>query len=164
MVQLKGKAELAKSEEPKGGFSYIITAVTEEKTAVQHFNGLRVTLEPTSTKEKARLKEEEKDVASMLWIADAVSGEPFFLDFADDSGISTHGSHSHRLNPSLWYRDYAAQKREVAGVKSKLGSFLDAFTQFLGDEDLALDTDNWLKHEVRIVSWKEKAREVAIIK
>jgi len=122
MVKLKGKAELAKAEEPKDGKSYIITKVEEVKTAVQAFNALRVSLEPVDTKEKGRLEEEGKEVAAMLWM------------------------------------------REVAGVKSKLGSFLDAFTQFLGDEDSAMDTDNWLKHEIRIISWKPKAREVTVIK
>ena len=122
MVQLKGKAELAKSEEPKGGQSYIIKKTEQTKTAVQQFDAVRVSLEPINPKEKARLKEEEKDCATMLWM------------------------------------------REVAGVRSKLGTFLDAFTQFLGDEDEALDTANWEGHEIRIISWKEKAREVAVIK
>ena len=122
MVQLKGKAELAKTEEPVGGKSYIITKTEEVKTAVQGFNGLRVTFDPTDAKEKAALKEEGKTCCTMLWM------------------------------------------RETAGVKSKLGSFLDAFTNFLGDEDLAMDTDNWSKHEIRIISWKEKAREIAVIK
>ena len=122
MVQLKGKAELAKTAEPKEGKSYTITKTEEVKTAVQGFNGLRVTFDPTDTKERAALKEEGKTCCTMLWM------------------------------------------RETAGVKSKLGSFLDAFTTFLGDEDSALDTENWLKHEIRIVSWKEKAREVAVIK
>ena len=121
MVQLKGKAELAKSIEPTEGKGYYITAVEETKTAVQGFNALRVSLEPAEDKEKKALEELGRDVATMLWM------------------------------------------REAAGVKSKLGSFLDAFTQFLGDEDLALDTDSWLKHQIRIVSWKEKAREIAVI-
>ena len=121
MVKLKGKAELAKAEEPKDGRSYVITKVEEVKTAVQGFNSLRVSLDPVDTKEKARMKEEGKEVAAMLWM------------------------------------------REVAGVKSKLGSFLDAFSKFLGDEEAALDTDAWLKHEIRIVSWKPKAREVVVI-
>lgn len=122
MVKLKGKAELAKAEEPKDGKSYVVTKVEEVKTAVQAFNASRVSLEPVDTKEKTRIKEEGKEVAAMLWM------------------------------------------REVAGVKSKLGSFLDAFTQFLGDEDLALDTDNWINHEIRIISWKPKAREITVIK
>jgi len=53
--------------------------------------------------------------------------------------------------------------REVAGVKSKLGAFLDAFTEFLDDEDEALDTKNWIGHIIRIVSWKQKAREVKVV-
>jgi len=122
MVKLKGKAELVKAEEPKEGKSYIITATEELKTAVQGFNGIRVSLDPIDTKEKARIAEEGKNVATMLWM------------------------------------------REEAGFKSKLGSFLDAFTKFLGDEDSALDTDNWHKHEIRIISWKARAREITVIK
>lgn len=53
--------------------------------------------------------------------------------------------------------------REQAGYKSKLGSFLAAFTAFLDDEEAALDTDNWVGHKVRIISWKPKSREVAVI-
>lgn len=122
MVQLKGKAELVKSEEPTAGKSYIVTKTEEIKTAVQGFNGIRAEFEPTDTKEKARLKEEGKNVASMLWM------------------------------------------RIRAGKTSKLGSFLDAFTAFLGDEDKALDTAKWHGHEVRIISWKERAREITVIK
>jgi len=118
---LKGKAELAKAEEPKEGHTYIITGTEEVKTSVQGFSGIRANLDPTDAKEKKRLEEEHKEVAAMLWM------------------------------------------REVAGVKSKLGSFLDAFTQYLGDEDEALNTENWKGKKVRIVSWKPRAREVAVL-
>lgn len=53
--------------------------------------------------------------------------------------------------------------REEAGVKSKLGSFISAFLDFLGDEDMAFDTDNWAKHKIRIISWKAKAREITVL-
>ncbi|MBA7690389.1 hypothetical protein ES703_98915 [subsurface metagenome] len=121
MVQLKGKARLVNSEEPKDGQSYIITATEETKTAVQAFVAIRVTLTPTGAKEKKRLKEADTDCVSMLWM------------------------------------------RDEAGERSKLGAFLSAFTSFLGDEDEALDTDNWIKHEIRIISWKPKAREIVVI-
>lgn len=60
--------------------------------------------------------------------------------------------------------EYAAMlwMRETAGLKSKLGAFLDAFTKALG-EDEALDTSNWKDHEIRIISWKPKNREIAVI-
>jgi len=54
-------------------------------------------------------------------------------------------------------------KREAAGAKSKLGAFLAAFTEFLGDEDAALETDNWINHTIRIVSWKPKDREIKVL-
>lgn len=88
MVQLKGKAELAKSEEPSEGQTYIVLETEEVKTQVQAFSGLRVSLEPTTDKEKKRLADEGKTVASMLWIADA----------SDQSPISQSGS----LDSSLW--------------------------------------------------------------
>ena len=122
MVQLKGKAKLVNAEEPKDGVSYIVKATEETKTAVQGFIAIRVSLEPTDPKEKKRLKEDDVDCTSMLWM------------------------------------------RDEAGERSKLGAFLSAFTTFLGDEDEALDTDNWLGHEIRIISWKAKAREMVVIK
>jgi len=120
-VQLKGKAELAKAEEPKEGLSYIVAGSEEVKTSVQGFSGIRVNLDPVDAKEKKRLEEEHKEVAAMLWM------------------------------------------REVAGTKSKLGAFLDAFTQHFGDEDEALNTENWIGKKIRIVSWKPRAREVAVL-
>lgn len=53
--------------------------------------------------------------------------------------------------------------REVAGQKSKLGAFLDAFTDFLGDAESALDTDNWIGHIIRLVSWQPRNREIRVI-
>lgn len=57
-----------------------------------------------------------------------------------------------------------AWKRETVGASSKLGCFMLAFLEFFDyDEDMAYDTDNWLNHEIRIVSWKEKNREIRVI-
>lgn len=56
----------------------------------------------------------------------------------------------------LWMRPEASRT-------SKLGAFLAAFTKALDDEEAALDTDNWLEHKIRIISWKPKAREVLVI-
>jgi len=56
----------------------------------------------------------------------------------------------------LWMRD-------TAGVASKLGSFIAAFMDFLKDEDLAIDTDNWKGHVVRFVSWQPRKREVEVV-
>jgi hypothetical protein len=53
--------------------------------------------------------------------------------------------------------------REVAGGKSKLGAFLNAFTEFFGDEDEALNTDSWVNHTIRIISWKPRAREIKVV-
>lgn len=56
----------------------------------------------------------------------------------------------------LWMRPEASRT-------SKLGAFLAAFTTALDDEEEALDTDNWIGHHIRIISWKAKAREIVVI-
>jgi len=54
--------------------------------------------------------------------------------------------------------------RERAGASSKLGAFIAAFKDFYGgDEEAAYDTDNWINHVVRFVSWKPREREIRII-
>ena len=53
--------------------------------------------------------------------------------------------------------------REVAGQNSKLGAFIAAFTEFFDDEDMALDTDNWVGHVVRFISWAPRNREIRVI-
>jgi hypothetical protein len=53
--------------------------------------------------------------------------------------------------------------REVAGPTSKLGAFIKAFLEFFGDKEKALDTDNWVGHTIRIISWQPKRREVKVI-
>jgi len=53
-------------------------------------------------------------------------------------------------------------KREQAGINSKLGSFLAAYLDFYGDEDVAFDTDNWIGTTILIQSWKPKARTVQV--
>lgn len=62
-------------------------------------------------------------------------------------------------------------QNETVGTKSKLGAFISAFTDYFEietkDIDKALekaqDTANWLSHVIKIVSWKEKNREIKII-
>lgn len=64
----------------------------------------------------------------------------------------------------LWSRD-------VASVKSKLGSFLSAFCSFFDEEDKDpeteecqyMDTDNWLGHKILFTSWKAKNRAVEVV-
>jgi len=53
--------------------------------------------------------------------------------------------------------------REEAGVKSKLGAFISGFLDFLQDEDMAFETDNWKNHKVRIVSWQPRKREITVL-
>lgn len=57
----------------------------------------------------------------------------------------------------LWLRD-------EAGKKSKLGAFLDAFGTFFDNEDEVMETENWVGHEIRFISWMPKKREIAVIK
>ena len=53
--------------------------------------------------------------------------------------------------------------RETAGLRSKLGAFIAAFTKFLGDEEKALDPDNWIGHTIYVVSWQERNREIRVV-
>jgi len=53
--------------------------------------------------------------------------------------------------------------REVAAPNSKLGAFIKAFKEFFGDAEKALDTDNWINHTVKFVSWTPRNREVKVI-
>ena len=58
---------------------------------------------------------------------------------------------------SLWLSDSAS-------ATSKLGSFVEAFALFFKGVKDAYETDNWLNHTVEIVSWKERQREIEVIK
>ena len=56
----------------------------------------------------------------------------------------------------LWLRD-------TAGSNSKIGSFIAAFTKFFGDEEKALDPENWVGHTIYMVSWQDRNREVKVV-
>jgi fructosamine-3-kinase len=62
-------------------------------------------------------------------------------------------------------KEYATMlwMRETAGQTSKLGSFIAAFAKALGSEEAAYDTDNWVGHKIRIISWTPRKREIAVI-
>ena len=113
MVKLTGI--VANVKEPEEGKNYVIQEVEALTTAVQSFNGFRVTMKSIS-------KKDEEQYATMLW------------------------------------------KREVASSSSKLGAFMKAFATFFDPTEDAQETDNWKGHEIKIVSWKMKNREIAIIK
>jgi hypothetical protein len=113
MVKITGT--VANVKEPEEGKNYIITGVEALTTAVQSFNGFRVTMKSVN-------KKDEEQYATMLW------------------------------------------KREVASSTSKLGAFMKAFADFFNPTEDATETDNWKGHEIKIVSWKMKNREIAIIK
>jgi hypothetical protein len=55
-------------------------------------------------------------------------------------------------------------QREITAATSKIGAFMKAFGAFYNDEAQAQETDNWIGHEIKIVSWKMKNREISIIK
>ena len=63
--------------------------------------------------------------------------------------------------------------REVASSNSKLGAFITAFSDYIEKKGLIgkdnepldpADTDNWLDHTVKIVSWRAKKREIVVVK
>jgi len=60
----------------------------------------------------------------------------------------------------LWARD-------VAGRNSKLGAFLYAFSEFFKGTDKENDyddTDNWIGHQIKVIKWKERNREIVVVK
>ncbi len=69
---------------------------------------------------------------------------------------STNPKDKKQYATMLWFR-------EVAGAQSKLGAFIRAFKEFFGDEEQALDTDNWIGHTIRFISWKPRNREVVVV-
>lgn len=50
--------------------------------------------------------------------------------------------------------------RESAGLMSKLGAFLEAFSMFL--EKGAEETDNWIGHTIGFLQWQPKRREIEV--
>ena len=55
-------------------------------------------------------------------------------------------------------------QRETAGSTSKLGAFLSAFEQFYADYEKARETDTWVNHDIRIITWQPRKREVKVLK
>ena len=88
----------------------------------------------------------EQKTAVQGFVGHRVSFEPTTRKKDDDSVYAT----------MLWHR-------EMAGVLSKLGSFMSAFLIFYGDEDVAFDTDNWIDCVVRIVKWAPRNREIEVV-
>jgi len=68
-------------------------------------------------------------------------------------------------------------QNDTVGTRSKLGAFISAFTDYfettkdsagvpLDTDDalkLAQDTDKWESHFIKVVSWKNKNREIKVI-
>lgn len=53
--------------------------------------------------------------------------------------------------------------REVAGSQSKLGSFINAFSEFFGDLEKAKVASNWVGHVVHIITWAPRNRSVKVV-
>ena len=76
-------------------------------------------------------------------------------------------------NAKIKYRVTAwLGQNDTVGTRSKLGSFISAFTDFFETEnkgdtqkalEMAQDTANWTAHLVKIVAWKNKNREIKVI-
>jgi hypothetical protein len=63
-------------------------------------------------------------------------------------------------------------QNDTVGTRSKLGCFISAFTDYYerkteGNTDKALemaqDTENWKEHQIKVISWKEKNREIKVL-
>jgi hypothetical protein len=76
-------------------------------------------------------------------------------------------------NKKIQYRITAwLGQNETVGTRSKLGSFISAFTDFFESENendtekaltLAQNTDNWNGHFIKVISWRAKNREIKIV-
>lgn len=107
-------------------------------------------------------------------LAEAVepeSGYTYSITEVDETKTAVQGFDAYRvkLEPTSRKKDddkeYATMlwSREEAGITSKLGSFMAAFLDFYGDEDIAFDTDNWLGTTIRLVKWAPRDRAVEVI-
>jgi hypothetical protein len=76
-------------------------------------------------------------------------------------------------NAKIQYRVTAwLGQNDTVGTRSKLGAFICAFTDFFESENkgdtakalqMAQDTDSWKEHTIKVVSWRNKNREVRIL-
>jgi hypothetical protein len=68
-------------------------------------------------------------------------------------------------------------KSDIIGTQSKLGAFINAFNDFFQTQEdkagvqlsekealeTAQDTDKWVGHTIKIVSWREKKRQIEVL-
>lgn len=47
---------------------------------------------------------------------------------------------------------------------SKLGSFIQAFLDFFKGSKDAYETDNWKEHTIKLLRWRDKDRQIEVIK
>ena len=78
------------------------------------------------------------------------------VSMTDLREIKTDISKRTRYTTMLWLRDEASQN-------SKLGSFLQAFKDYLGDGEEYQDTDNWIENKVKFIKWQNKSREIKVL-
>jgi hypothetical protein len=92
------------------------------------------------------------------------------IEFAPEKQTEQNKKINYRV--TAWFG-----QNETVGTKSKLGAFINAFTDYFETEEdskgvpqstdkaleMAQNTDNWLNHIVKIVSWKNKSREIKVI-
>lgn len=69
---------------------------------------------------------------------------------------SVDDNDDNEYNTMLW-------DRSRASIRSKLGAFMWAFEQYFDDKEKAQDTDNWIGAIIRVLSWKDKDREIRVV-
>lgn len=128
----------------------------------------------TRLKKQKELQESEKMVKLNTELADnvePVEGEKYTIMSAQADKTSVQQFAGIRVEFEPVKRkpedeeSYATMlwTRERAGIYSKLGAFIKAFTEFFGeDEDQAKDTDNWIGHIITIDTWREKKRHINV--
>ena len=69
------------------------------------------------------------------------------------------------IKTTAWYGT-----SDTIGSKSKLGCFISGFSEYfesVGNThqesiDMAQDTNNWLNHNIKIISWRDKKRQIVV--
>jgi len=113
---VKIKTELAESVEPEEGKTYVITGVENITTAVQSFQGVRVSM-------KSTLAKDENKYATVLWARERAgitsklgSFMAAFLAFFDGSEEKAYDT-DNWIGHTIRFNKWKAKNREVTVIK-----------------------------------------------
>jgi len=118
----------------------------------------------------AEPEEGEKYKISSVTDANAKGYKGLTIEFIPEKQTEQNKKTNYRITAWLG-------QNETVGIRSKLGAFISAFTDYFETKTdannvplssdnaliMAQDTDKWLNHTVKIISWRNKSREVKVI-